>query len=474
MFVKKPSGDSTPRFETADNYEMPRRSQRQGLYGLILLYVLAAIALYLFSRQPLVLALPLVPALVAAALYEIPGGLAGAVLSTFLAALATAASTGRSWSGGQLTTLIVTGSAYVLLGILAGWISRRERHRRSSLHSTLAEADDQRQLFLAVLESASIAVIIADGGGRLRMANRTAQEILGLPSPMKVGEDIASLAPDKRLADLFYQSTLSDTPVTGEVEGPDGRTLSASISPVPGVGNVGILQDITYFRDLEQRKRKMMSIVSHDLKNPLTAIQGYADIVLKVAQLDERQQQFVGRIRLASTHMIGRIKDLIDVAWVEVGLDSYRETVELPGLVEEAVNERGQEVAMKSLELEVDISDSLAQVMGDESRLQQAMGNLIDYAIEASDEGGKVAVRLEDGGENVRAIVAYSGGDIAQDDLDKLFERTLSVDEDPKPTNRSGLELALAQAIIEQHRGSVHAESEQGAGIRFVVTLPTT
>jgi PAS domain S-box-containing protein len=438
------------------------------------LYILV-IAFLLFFNPPLIaLWLPMVPILLAAALYEIRGGLAAALLGILVIAFKTTQDAGWPWTPEYQSMNLITISTFVGFGALAGWISQRDRRRDKLIRDALAETDDQRQQFLAVLENAPMAVLIADRGGFLQMANRAALEALDLKPPVALGQDIASIAPDKTLADMFYKATLGGEAVSGEVSGPKERSLSVSISPVPGVGNVAVMQDITDHKLLNQRKNEMISTVSHDLKNPLTAIQGYADLVFRTGDLSERQEMFLQRVRLSASRMIELITDLLDVAWIESGMEMQRERTDLSVVATETVREFQTEIATKSLELKKDLTETGSYVIGDKLRLRQMSDNLVSNAIKYTDKGGKVTVTLKREGDQVHFAVKDTGVGISEANMDKIFERYFRVDETAEQVSGSGLGLAIVKAIVEQHGGSVEAKSEEGKGSTFTVKLPAS
>jgi PAS domain S-box-containing protein len=329
-------GDAAPA-PTASEYL--RRTRRLGLATAVLLYVLIIALVYFFNPHPAATVLALLPGLLLAALYEIPGGLAGAVVGTLIAAAWTARDAGWQWpvDSPSQSALLLTAGSFFGLGVLIGWVSRRERQRNELLLAALAEANQQRQQVLSILENAPVPVVIGDGGGRLRMANPAALEALGVKPPVALGQDIASLVADKGLADLIYQATLSNEQTSGQISGAQKRTLSARVSPVPGVGIVAVLQDISHLIELNERKTEMVRTVSHDLKNPLTAIKGYADLVVKAGGLSESQTQFIERVQSSATRMIDFVNDLLDVAWIEAGMEIRRELTDLAAIARRVV-----------------------------------------------------------------------------------------------------------------------------------------
>jgi signal transduction histidine kinase len=219
----------------------------------------------------------------------------------------------------------------------------------------------------------------------------------------------------------------------------------------------------------------VLSIVSHDLRNPVATIMmsasllGDADIPLDEAQ---RAQQ-LGVIRRSAERMNRLIGDLLDVGHIERGRLAIRCRCERPEqLVREACEAFGAVLESKSQTLTCEIADGLPAVEVDRDRIVQVLSNYLGNASKFTPAGGRIGIRAwADTGE-VRFAVSDTGPGIPAEDRQRIFERFWQA----KRTAHlgAGLGLAIAKGIAEAHRGRVWTESEVGAGSTFVLALPAS
>lgn len=330
----------------------------------------------------------------------------------------------------------------------------------------------QHREMLATLEQLPAAAVVADRGGFLVLANRLAQEALDIQPTDALGQDIASVVPDVTLADLFYMATLGGEPIRGEVTGAQGRRLVVDIAPLRDVGSVAILQDVTPAFILEDHKHRLIRTITHDLKNTLAAMQGYADLIIKVGEVNDRQRQFAGRVRFGATRMIDQLKDLLEVAWIEAGIQARREQTDLRLLAQDVIQQRREEANSRPITILLEETGGPFHVVGDPSQFRQMVDNLLDYAVRASPKNASVTVSIEQVGENLHFGIQAGGPFIPQEYLQRIFDRYFRFEEVAPDLGINGLELALVQAIAERHGGTVSAISSQNEGTTITVTLP--
>jgi signal transduction histidine kinase len=238
-------------------------------------------------------------------------------------------------------------------------------------------------------------------------------------------------------------------------------------------------------RRANDAKTEFISFVSHELKQPMTSIRGYADLLTKgmAGELTDVQLGFLDTIQSNVDRMGSLVSELLDVSRIESGRVRL-ELGEVP--VAEIVDEvlqaiRGQ-VETKQQELQTDISSDLPPVWGDRSRLSQILTNLVSNAFKYTPEGGQITVRARRhpsgegvGGRNgfVLCSVADTGIGIRPEDRERLFTKYFRADD---PTVRSvsgtGLGLVITKSLVELHGGEIWVESEEGKGSTFSFTIP--
>jgi PAS domain S-box-containing protein len=225
-------------------------------------------------------------------------------------------------------------------------------------------------------------------------------------------------------------------------------------------------------RDATHARDHALGVVSHDLRNPISAI-GMSARALRatIGESDAMRSELVENI-LSSQEMTQRmIRDLLDVASIEVGrLAVERRAEALRPIVDRAAGLFRREAADRGVALAVELPDALPTVQGDAERLVQALSNLLANALRHTPRGGRVTLSARTKGGEVEVAVADTGSGIPASSLPLIFERYWTV-RGNAPKGGTGLGLAIARGIVEAHGGRLWAESEVGKGSTFRLTL---
>jgi signal transduction histidine kinase len=248
----------------------------------------------------------------------------------------------------------------------------------------------------------------------------------------------------------------------------------------------------------QQAMRDLVANVSHDLKTPLTSIQGFAQALLEGATRDEAARQEAATvIHDEAGRMVRMVEELLDLARIESGqMVLERHALDMGALIGGVVQALAPAAAQKQVALAADLPP-LPPVVGDGDRLAQVFTNLLDNALKYTPEGGRVQVKAQAvmvqssprrsnplmrlraspvpaGAQAgwVEVSVADTGRGIPAQDLPRIFERFYQVDKARAARRGSGLGLAIAQEIVEAHGGRIGVESAEGQGARFTVVLP--
>lgn len=245
-----------------------------------------------------------------------------------------------------------------------------------------------------------------------------------------------------------------------------------------------------------QAQRDFLANVSHDLKTPLTSIQGFSQAMLEGAIHDEQGYERAARIiNEEASHMSRLIQQLLSLARLESGEAlAERAPIALGELVEQVAEKLGPLVVDAKLEMKLSVSPDLPTVYGDEEHLEQAFSNLIDNAIKYTPAGGRIEIAVQQlrakGGRIMRrtdllcappkltdghwvaVCIKDSGSGISEKELPYVFERFYRADKSRDRAGSSGLGLAIAKEIVEAHGGVIGVHSEQGKGSCFSILLP--
>ena len=348
----------------------------------------------------------------------------------------------------------------------------------------------------SLMEATGDGVLGVDLAGRCISLNRAGSKLLGYTDGEIAGRDVH---------DTIFHTLPDGVPSVREgfpvlaairegrsVESDDGAILWGrkrvsfparwSLHPlIDGMelrGAVLTFTDMTEIYEKEEALRRairqredVVSIVSHDLRNPLGVVLAAADLLLDLP-LDEgqrrRQAEIIAR---AGKRMQNLIEDLLDVARIEAGALIVRPSrEELVLILAESRELFADQARDRAIRLEVETSRDGAWARVDRDRIIQALSNLLDNAIRLTPEGGQVTMMAREIGDEVHVIVSDTGPGIAPELLDRLFDR-FAQDERGRG-GAAGLGLAIVHGVVTAHGGDVSVVSEPGSGSSFTLRLP--
>ncbi|MBV6395785.1 MAG: Adaptive-response sensory-kinase SasA [Anaerolineales bacterium] len=225
-------------------------------------------------------------------------------------------------------------------------------------------------------------------------------------------------------------------------------------------------------------KSEFVSLVSHELKLPMTSIKGYSELMLKGATglLNEQQTQFLETIHNNVNRMAALVSDLADISRIESGnLRLEIKAAEVREVIDEALGLTQTQVDAKHQTLTVKCEPGLPQAFCDRARLVQALTNLISNANKYSPRQGEILVqaRRVDGSEMIEISVCDNGFGITAEDREKMFEKFFrSSDEKIRESPGTGLGLSITKNLVELQGGRIWLESDHGKGTTVYFTVP--
>ena len=356
-----------------------------------------------------------------------------------------------------------------LLSVLAGYaaIALENAH-------LFAQVESERTKLATVLAGIEEPVLVTTGSNdRVVLANAAARLAFDLGATPVEGHPLAQLIANQKLVNFVTGAPETGSAQKGEIPLDDGRTLYATLTPIPGVGRAVIMQDISHLKELDRMKTEFVSTVSHDLRSPLTSIAGYAQMLQSFGPLNEKQEMFVGRILRGVNQITDLIGDLLDIGRIEAGVGMEMAPCNLARLAEEVVEQLKDAANAKGQKLVFEGLAERSLVLGNELRLRQVINNLVGNAIKYTQEGGEIClrVRLED--HSLLLSVEDNGIGISPTDLPYVFDKFYRVQSDQTmDIQGTGLGLSICRSVVEKHAGRIWAESVPGKGSIFYVSLP--
>lgn len=226
----------------------------------------------------------------------------------------------------------------------------------------------------------------------------------------------------------------------------------------------------------QKSQREFVANVSHELKTPLTSIQGFAQAILEeAADTPEKRKQAAEIIYNEAGRMHRMALDLLDLARLEAGTaDLKMSAVDLKALLQNVVARFTPQAQIADIHLQLNTPANLPSLFGDGDRLAQVFTNLIDNALKFTPANGQVTLSVASAGEEMEISITDSGSGIPREALPRLFERFYQVDASRAggEGHGAGLGLAIVKEIIEAHGGRISVRSELGHGTTFVIHLP--
>lgn len=230
-------------------------------------------------------------------------------------------------------------------------------------------------------------------------------------------------------------------------------------------------------RELDQMKSEFLSLATHQIRAPLTAIKGYSSMLLEgdFGVLPQKARDSVQIIMKSCQNLINVVGDFLNISRIEQGRMVYEKTnFDISKLVKEVANELIPNVSNAGLTLEVEVAEGTSgEINADKDKIKQVIGNLIDNAIKYTVHGGiKILISSDD--SKVKVAIKDTGVGIDPKEMDKLFSK-FSRTKDANKTNviGTGLGLYIAKKMTEAHHGNIKVESDGvGKGSTFTIELP--
>jgi signal transduction histidine kinase len=354
----------------------------------------------------------------------------------------------------------------------------RLREFRRTDRAKLVRTQRTTQLALGSLPDA---VAIISPEGRVEISNDTAQGLFGLRPETELSEVTTDALPA-----LFRRAIAERRPIQAKgydsaiqiFNGQERFFLPAAVPIFDEERNLAgvtlVLADVTNLRKLDEMKSGLISVVSHELKNPLTSIRMATHVLMeeRIGPLNPKQLELLTAAKDDADRLYEIIENLLDMGRIESGRALIElKAVDPEALVREAVHENTAAYRDKGVTLESDVPGDLPRVAADSDRLRHVFSNLLANALKYTGSGGQVRLGAQLDGRAVRFTVSDTGAGIPKEAMPRIFERFYRAPGQPGQTG-AGLGLAIAKEIIEVHGGTVHVESEEGRGSRFSFTLP--
>ena len=360
------------------------------------------------------------------------------------------------------------------IGVLAHTFDTMTDH----LAARNRQLQEQASNLQAILHSIADAIIVLNNDNKIIATNPAGQALLDRHYYTNDAED--NQVSKETIKTIFYAEALPPnqpkpqyqigeqvfSAVTSIVKTPTGKQLNRVI----------VLRDITREAEAEGLKDGFISNVSHELRTPLTSIKGYIELLSMTGQtnLDERQRQFLEKVRSNTDTLTGHVNKLIELSELQNGtlkLNCKPENV--TRLLSEKTATWQEKMGEKDLALTIALPDEDLNITGDAQRLKWVLDNLLDNAYQYTKEGGHVKIHAYRENGDVRIDVSDNGIGISPTDQPFLFTRFFRA-QHQQNINQAGVGMGLyiVRSLVELHGGTVWANSELNQGSTFSLSFP--
>jgi two-component system phosphate regulon sensor histidine kinase PhoR len=341
----------------------------------------------------------------------------------------------------------------------------------------------QRNESEAVLASMIEGVLAVDSQGHIVRINKAAARLLDIDPQKAEGHHVEEIIRNTELQEFVKKAVTSPEVIEKDISLPETERQryfqlhgAGLIDRRHSIGAVIVLNDVTRLRSLENIRKDFAANVSHELKTPITSIQGFVETLLDGAADDPKQaRKFLDIIAKHTERLNAIIEDLMSLARLEDSQSKekieYR-NIELTEVLEESARNYQAKADEKNITIKTECDENL-KISANYELLAQAVSNLVENAVKYSPENSEVKISASKEKKEVVISVSDNGTGIEKHHLPRLFERFYVVDKSrSKNLGGTGLGLAIVKHIAQVHGGFVTVESQPGKGATFKIHIP--
>ncbi len=364
------------------------------------------------------------------------------------------------------------------------WYILEARRLRVEQERRLLEVSREKSRIRTIINAIDDGIVVLNQQAEVVLFNPQFLKLLQLEHDLTIGQSIFEVLPDQFkgvITDIFEQKdALKAIKQEIVIQPPAKLVVMANSTPILDetgqlLGFVSVLRDISELKQLELLKSQFVNMAAHELKAPLSAIQGYMEMVLDKSLGDEPDiyDGYLRRSLERSKTLTTLINDLLNISRIQAG--KVRREIErlIPAEMAEATIEFFKnEIHKRGLTTELDLDKTLT-VDADREELQRVFTNLISNAIKYNREQGTIRIAITSDGRYVKISVADSGIGMLAEEKERLFEEFFRAKNYyTRNITGTGLGLTLVKKIVDGYAGKIDVTSEYEKGTCFTLYLP--
>jgi two-component system phosphate regulon sensor histidine kinase PhoR len=312
-------------------------------------------------------------------------------------------------------------------------------------------------------------VVILDAANRIEWCNRTAEAQLQLDGRADLGQNIANLVREPEFVEYLQAAQESSVRITRS----PAVSLSLQLIPFGQSQKLLLSRDVTQTERVDAMRRDFVANVSHELRTPLTVLVGFLETVRELKLDPQRVRDYLGMMQEQASRMQRIIEDLLTLSALDgAPAASIEKRIAVHPLLQRLkADAEALSGGRHTIKMEM---ETQSDVLGIESEVASAFGNLVSNAIRYTPPGGVVTLLWREGPDGARFTVEDSGIGIEAEHIPRLTERFYRVDRSrSRETGGTGLGLAIAKRALARHEATLEIHSEPGKGSRFTARFPS-
>lgn len=346
-----------------------------------------------------------------------------------------------------------------------------------------------------IIHSIGDAVMVVDRDMRVVLFNQIAADLTGVPVEEAIDKhynEVVTFQDEStgKVTEEFIKTSIEKGIVTSMpfktvLKRKDGTFIPVSDSAAPiknklglVVGCVIVFRDVTKEREVDQAKTEFVSLASHQLKTPLSAIRWYTQMILggDAGKINKEQREFLTEVEYENERMIELVGALLNVSRIELGTFAVEpKPTNILELCDGVIKELKQMIEKKKQKVVTKYAKDIPEMNIDPKLIRIVFQNVLSNAVKYTPDKGSVTVEISKDEKDLKVQVKDTGYGIPKEQQDKIFTKLFRADNVRKViTDGTGLGLYIVKSIIESSKGKIWFESEEGKGTTFYITLPLT
>lgn len=349
--------------------------------------------------------------------------------------------------------------------------------QKNDINNHLTDIKNKTETIETIISNMKEGMILLDDNLNILLTNKAAIDLgdINYEDVDFKGKNLTNLIRDEDLKRALKSAAEGNSNVVNLEVKINDKYISAFINHVKNrgldIGLVLILLDDTEKKELELKRREFSANVSHELKTPLTSINGYAEMISSGIAKSEDTKRFAEIIHQEGIHLLKVIDDIIKISKLDENNNRLDvEEVDLSSIIYEILNRLESKISLYNIDIK--FSPKNIKYKTNSGLTSELLLNLIDNGLKYNRPNGSVEIILDEDINNVKIQIIDTGIGISPENKERIFERFFTVDKSHNKKDSTGLGLSIVKHIIKLLNGEIKLESQLGEGSKFTVILP--